>query len=90
MHKTLTSDEFYDKYGNVKVKFESYYKYTFTYRGVLENGNTIVIDCGGDSDTIYKHDVGVGVEVSITTLSPYYAAVFDKNKDLVEMYRENC
>ena len=86
MHKTLTSDEFYDKYGDVKVKFSSYYKHTFTYCAVLESGNKIFAHCGGDHESIYRHDVAVDVEKSIASLFPYSVDVRDQNGNLVEEY----
>ena len=89
MTKTLTKDEFYDKYGDVKVKFKSYYKYIFTFCGVLQNGNKIFACYGGHSDLIYRVDVDADYEVSISGLEPYSIAVYDQNENLVEEYTEN-
>ena len=63
----MTIEEFIAKYGDVKVKFAYYYKYTFTYAGTCKDGNAIYVDVGGDSDDIYGLDVGTN-EVSIENL----------------------
>jgi hypothetical protein len=38
----MTKEEFIDKYGDVKVKFSSHYKYEFTYSGTTSEGNVII------------------------------------------------
>ena len=70
----MTIEEFIAKYGDVKVKFDYYYKYTFTFTGTCEGGNTICVDVGGNSDDIYKLDVGNG-EVAIKNLGIVYGVV---------------
>jgi len=37
MSKEITKEEFMNKYGNIKVKFNTYYKYTFNYKAELDN-----------------------------------------------------
>jgi len=46
----LTREEFIAKYGDVKVTFDCYYKYTFSFSGTCDNGNDVFVDVGGDSD----------------------------------------
>lgn len=58
----MTKEEFIAKYGDVKVTFDSYYKYTFSFSGTCEDGNAIYVDVGGDSHDIYKLGVGTNEE----------------------------
>lgn len=72
----MTREEFIAKYGDVKVKFVSYYKYTFTYSGTCVNGFGITVDVGGDSGDIYRLDVGIE-EVPIYLLDISSGEVYD-------------
>ena len=85
----MTQEEFYEKYGNMKVKFSSYYKYTFTYTGNLPNGGRISVDCGANADDIYRFEVGADCEETINSLelSPYAGTAYDKDgKQVDEFY----
>jgi hypothetical protein len=59
-------DEMIEKYGEEKVIFSSYYKYSFSFR----NDKGITVHFGGDSDTIYKFEVEAGKEYKISELEP--------------------
>jgi len=80
----MTNEEFYEKYGKIKVKFEKYYKYIFKFSGLLENGNKIVCDVGGHEDDIYNFDVYADDFVSIDDLYVIMASIYDKDYDIVE------
>ncbi len=80
----MTLDEFYEKYGDVKVVFDSYYKYSFTYTGKTPEGHSISVIYGGDSDAIYRHDVSCGCEQSISSLMPYAGTVYDEEKNKID------
>lgn len=54
---TLTREEFYERYGNLSVKFASYYKYAFKYVGVAEDGVVVTCYYGGNSSDIYRYNV---------------------------------
>lgn len=71
----MTAAEFISKYGNVTVKFSSYYKYTFTYTGKLPDGSEISIDYGGNSDQIYRQDVVPDKEYTVSEIMPYAGRV---------------
>lgn len=53
----ITQEEFKEKYADVRVKFASYYKYSFTYIGYAENGTMISVDYGGDAGLIYRFEI---------------------------------
>jgi hypothetical protein len=82
----MTREEFIEKYGDAKVKFSSYYKYTFTYAGTLPDGSTISIGYGGSSDHIYKYKVGPDKEESVRFIYPYTGAVYDKDGQVIDEF----
>lgn len=68
MSMSITKAEFMERYGDVLVSFSSYYKYTFYFRGIAENGETITCSIGSSSDDIYKLDVQAGEKKTIRLL----------------------
>ena len=82
----MTREEFYEKYGGVKVKFSSYDKYTFTYTGTLPDGNVLTCGCGGDCDDIYRHDVSADWEETVSGLEPYTGSVYDWVGNKIESF----
>ena len=82
----MTREEFYAKYGDVKVKFSRYYKYTFTYEGMLKNGDAIVVGYGGNSSDIYRHEVAEGHEETLSLLYPHEGAVYRDGKEIESFY----
>ena len=53
----MTVEQVNEKFKDVKVTFDSYYKFTFTFIGQSEDGYKIACLFGGDSDDIYCYDV---------------------------------
>lgn len=82
----MTRQEFYEKYGDVKVKFSSYYKYTFTYEAMLLDGKRLTCGYGGNSDKIYRHEVGADSEESVTSLHPHEGYVYQDGKEVEGFY----
>lgn len=82
----MTREEFYEKYGDVKVRFSHYYKFTFTFAAVLPDGNKLTCDFGGNANDIYRYDVDATVEVSIASLEPYAGSVFRDGKEVEGFY----
>lgn len=64
----MTLQEFLNEYGDEKVAFLSYYKFSFTFQGVAEDGTEITVTVGGDSDDIYKFTVNAGKLVTVRSL----------------------
>ena len=62
----MNQAELIEKYGDVKLKFNSYYKYTFTYTGLTDEGLTINVALGGDPSEIYT--TVLVLEESLTSL----------------------
>lgn len=82
----MTRQEFYDKYGSVKVKFSNYYKYTFTYEAMLPDGSRLTCGYGGNSGDIYRHEVGADSEEDVRNLQPYEGAVYKDGKEIEGFY----
>ena len=49
----LTEEQFNEQYGEAKVVFAYYYKYSFSFVGEFE-GKKINISVGGNADDIYR------------------------------------
>ena len=82
----MTRQEFYTKYGDVPVKFCSYYKYTFTYTGTLPDGRILKVQYGGDSSDIYRHEVFVEREETVFNLAPYAGEVYEGTTEIESFY----
>ena len=70
-------------YGEAKVVFTSYYKYSFSFRGEF-NGNSIYVSVGGNADDIYRFDVTAGKEVAVKELGMNYAEVTEGETTIAE------
>lgn len=53
----MTKEEVQEKFKDVKIKFTHYYKYSFTFEGMSEDGYKIVCSYGGNTDDIYRFNV---------------------------------
>jgi len=75
------------KYGDSKVRFTGYYKYSFTFKGTTPNGHNIEVWAGGNPDDIYRFDVGLGEEIlKSLDCTPHYIKVTDGDIVLVDIY----
>lgn len=81
MNNILTKEEFFEKYKDVNFYFMSYEKYTFHFSGKLENGEEVLLWCGGNSDEAYQIDILVGFAENIYNLDPYSGLVTGENGD---------
>ncbi len=82
----MTKNEFIEKYGDVKVKFSYYYKYTFNYIGSLPDGSKISVGYGGNADEIYKYEVVSNTEETVSNVDPYTGAVLNANGQLIDEF----
>jgi hypothetical protein len=69
-----TEEQFNEQYGEAKVVFTSYYKYSFSFRGEF-NVKSIYVSVGGNTDDIYRFDVDAGKEYAVKDLGMSYAEV---------------
>ena len=82
----MTRAEFYKEYGKLKVKFSSYYKYTFTYMTTLDDGSVLTCKYGGNQYDIYRHDVANDGEEVIEYLQPFAGTVYKDGKEICSFY----
>jgi hypothetical protein len=82
----MTKDDFMAKYGDVEVTFSSYYKYTFMYEAVLDNGHTLTVSIGGNADDIYRMDVANNETLSLYSLDPYAGEVTGSDGKIVDEF----
>lgn len=82
----MTRQEFYDKYGSVKVKFSSYYKYTFTYAATLPDGKRLTCGYGGNGNDIYRYKVCADSEETVSNLQPHQGAVYQDGNKIEDFY----
>ena len=82
----MTREDFYAKYGDVKVKFLSYYKFVFSYSAHLPDGKLLTCNYGACCDEIYKHEVDAGAEETVGSLQPYAGSVYENGKEIEGFY----
>lgn len=82
----MTREEFYEKYGDVKVTFASYYKFTFYYNATLPDGSVLSVGFGGNSDEIYRCEVTSGEVVTVAALCPFMGSVRKDGKEIEGFY----
>ncbi len=83
----MNLEQITEKYGNVKLKFNSYYKYTFNFIGKTEDGEEVYVSTGGDADDIYRLDVSQDKEETIGTLCPNYIRI-SKNGENISKWND--
>jgi len=54
----ITGERLRDEFGDVMVRFSSYYKYQFSFGADLPDGRRLLAYVGGDHDSIYRLSVG--------------------------------
>jgi len=62
----MTDKEMEANYGDIVVRFSSYYKYSFVFKG-----QGLAIYAGGDKDDIYRFSVAPNVDYKIRDLPVY-------------------
>lgn len=85
----MSYEEFIEKYGDIEVTFSSYYKYYFRYSAVVEDGNELIVEIGGDADDIYRMTVGSNDSATIRDLDLSNAWIADKRGIILESFYFN-
>ena len=83
----MTAEQVNEKFKDVKVTFDSYYKFTFTFKGQSEDGFTLACLYGGSSDDIYRYDVNTN-PVSFGECDQWSHVVV-KDKDSNKVFSES-
>ena len=86
----ISRTEFNELYGDVEVEFNSYYKYTFEFRGETKTFEPVSISFGGCSDEIYKESIEAGEKVKVRDIEGKYATVYtdDTCTEVVHSYAD--
>jgi hypothetical protein len=53
----MNKEQILDLYGDLPLKFSSYYKYSFSYSAVAPDGVRVHASYGGTSEGIYRYSV---------------------------------
>lgn len=67
MNTSISVEEFLKSYGDVDVVFFEYYKYTFSFKGKLDDIE-IFVSIGGDGDDVYRLSVQADTVYKISYL----------------------
>jgi len=73
----ITKTEFDKLYGYVELVFDSYYKYSFTFKGKTNSQDTVIVVIGGCADDIYRESITAGEKVKVSDIEGRYAAVYE-------------
>jgi hypothetical protein len=82
----MSRAEFLEKFGGVEVKFSSYYKYSFVFSGVTEDGTYVSVSIGGNADDIYRLDVSADSVETVVGLDPYQGTAILNKEIVAEFY----
>jgi hypothetical protein len=82
----FTEEEVNEKFKDAMVTFDSYYKYTFSFRGYKDQ-YIIETTFGGDSSDIYRYDVD-NMPVNFEEVNNW-SNVWIKDEDTNEVVYEN-
>ena len=80
----MTLEQVKEKYGNVKLKFSDYYKYSFNFTGTAPDGEHVYASIGGGTCDLYRCEVRADEEETIATLSPNYLAIVKDGETIFE------
>ena len=81
----MEKEEAYKLYGSVLLRFDRYYKYKFTFKGVAADGAIVEACIGGDAPDIYRFELNVSDGIFLSELRHTYA---DIELDGIEIYSE--
>ena len=74
----MTKEEVLKEYGDVPLKFSSYYKYSFSFYGE-KNGATIYATIGGNADDIYRFELCADSKITLNEGRHNSATICDKD-----------
>jgi hypothetical protein len=81
----MTNEEFNERYKDVELTFDHYWKYVFYYKGIGKDGETITCGYGGMSDSIYRYEVINNKKERVTHYDCWmYITVVDGEKTIYE------
>jgi len=82
----MNYEEIVAKYGETKMKFSSYYKYSFTFKGITGDGEEIFASIGGESDDIYRTSISADTETTLKNLEANGLTISKAKKEIASWY----
>lgn len=85
----MTKEEVVKKYGNVKLLFSSYYKYSFTFEGIAPDGVEISAGFGGCPGEIYRTAVSRDKEIPLSDPTEWeweWVTIEKEGKEIFKYY----
>lgn len=82
-------EEFIKQYRNVIIKFSYYYKYSFVYEGIANDGTIIRFTEECDSDEVYEKVIDAEDEHTLEDFLKYSRlriTTFSKDEDVISVY----
>lgn len=85
----METKEVIELYGDLPLKFSSYYKYSFTYEANAPDGTTVWASYGGCADDIYRHEVKAGDTITLRAGDQWNCAgVYRDGKSIWSTYKD--
>ena len=83
----LSYEELLSQYGDIELKFSSYFKYSFTFTGQIGDIR-IEATIGGSSDDIYRLDIDADQIMTIRMLDARMVSIYKGGQLIAEYYGE--
>jgi hypothetical protein len=83
----LSKEEFFEKYGNIKLEFDSpyYYKDTLLFRGAFSDGG--ILYCAVNKYDVYNNSKDLNRKKTVTSIKPFRGDLY-KNGELIEYFED--
>lgn len=85
---TLTKNEMLQKYGDVELKFNYYYKYNFGFVANLGDNKTVNVNVGGSAEQIYTLDVDADEVYILSNLTIHSLELYENGIQIEEYFDE--
>jgi signal peptidase I len=82
----MNIEEIKKKYGDVKLRFVGYYKYSFSFAGKTDDNEKICVSVGGTPGDIYRMEIRADKEETLYTLHPNHITVTKDNVCIVNWF----
>lgn len=80
----MNTQEIYEKYGDLPLKFHHLDEYAFSFQNILEDGILIRALVGGDMERMYRTNVARKQPITLKDQKHFYAYVRQYNQDVWE------
>ena len=74
----MTKEEAWEKYGDIPLKFEHYYKFSFRFCGIGPQGESIEASIGSTHEDIYRFECTPETTITLKKDDPYWVRITTK------------